>query len=224
MAAPAKLQIYLTPFTVNSRKVLAGLDLIGTDYDLHIIDFENDEHKSEAYLRINPHGTVPTAKHGDLIITESNAILMYAADLSKNGSPAYPTDLKLRAEANRWLLWECSVWFQTNYVFLVENVFNPLNEFPIDQAKIEAELPNWHKNAAILDARLAETGGWMLKGDGPSIVDVAIGAPMQLAEMQKLPIDEYPNLKRWFSDLRALPSWVKTQKAIDEALTEDGGD
>jgi hypothetical protein len=31
------LQIYLDPCTVNSRKVLAGLDLLGTQYNLNLV-------------------------------------------------------------------------------------------------------------------------------------------------------------------------------------------
>ena len=70
---------------------------------------------------VNPSSTVPAAKDGDLQLTESNAILMYAADLD-GGSKLYPSDLKQRANINRWLLWEASVFFGSCYVFLIENV------------------------------------------------------------------------------------------------------
>ena len=103
------LQVYLDPCTVNSRKVLAGLDLMQTPYKFNHIDYFKGEQKSESFTKINPHQTVPAATDGDLTLTESNAILMYAADLG-GGSDAYPKDLKLRADANRWLLWEASVW------------------------------------------------------------------------------------------------------------------
>ena len=49
--------------------------------------------------------TVPSAVDGDLTLTESNAILRYAADLN-GGHLAYSKDLKKRADINRWLLWE----------------------------------------------------------------------------------------------------------------------
>ena len=211
------LQLYLTPTTVNSRKVLAGLDLIGAPFELQTIDFEHEEHKSEAFLQINPNGTVPAATDGDLALSESNAIMMYAADCMPDGSTAYPQSLQQRADANRWLLWEASVWFPTNYVFLTENVFKDSDP---DQAVIAAETPRWHKNAAILDARLAKTGKWML-GDVPTIVDIAIAAPMHLMDLQRLPIDDHPNLKRWWAHLIKLPCWQKTQVAVDQMLAED---
>lgn len=106
----SNLQVYLDPCTVNSRKVLAGLDLMHVPYQFHHIDYFKAEQKSEAFTKINPHQTVPAATDGDLTLTESNAILMYAADLGGGDNSAYPKDLKLRADANRWLLWEASVW------------------------------------------------------------------------------------------------------------------
>lgn len=51
------LEIYLDPCTVNSRKVLAGLDLLGTKYEFHHVDYFAGAHKSEEYLKINPHAT-----------------------------------------------------------------------------------------------------------------------------------------------------------------------
>ena len=210
------LQVYLDPCTVNSRKVLAGLDLIGTKYDFHHIDYFKSEHKGEDFMKINPHATVPAATDGDLSITESNAILMYAAD-ADGGSAAYPKDLKQRADANRWLLWEASVWFPTNYVYLVEYVVKPLLKAEPDQSVIDGEAPKWHKNAGILDARLGKTGKWIL-GNEPSIVDIAVGAPMHLAEACRLPLDDHPNLKRWYGELTKLPAWQKTQAAVEKAL------
>src|ERR1700731_1555722 len=98
------LQIYLDPCTVNSRKVLAGLDLLGTQYNLNKVDYLAGAHKGVDYLKINPNATAPAAVDGDLAITESNAILQYAADHGGSDS-AYPKDLKKRADVNRWLLW-----------------------------------------------------------------------------------------------------------------------
>ena len=48
------LQVYLDPCTVNSRKVLAGLDLLGTQYELKHVDYFAGAHKEPEYLAINP--------------------------------------------------------------------------------------------------------------------------------------------------------------------------
>ncbi|KAK0108369.1 hypothetical protein ONS95_003180 [Cadophora gregata] len=214
------LQVYLDPCTVNSRKVLAGLDLMGVEYKLNHINYFTGEHKSPDYLKINPNGTVPSASDGPgFNITESNAILQYAADL--HGSIYYPKDLKARADVNRWLLWEASVWFPSCYVYLVEYVVKPLLKTEPDQSIIDAQAPKWNQLASVLDAQLAKTK--FLAGNEVTIADIAVAAPMHLHKAQRLPLDEHPNLKRWLVDIEKLPSWQKTQGAVDTALLPSVG-
>ena len=209
------LQVYLDPCTVNSRKVLAGLALLGTDYKFNFIDYFAGAHKSDEYKKINPHATVPSASDGDLTITESNAILQYAADLG-GSSPAYPKDLQKRADINRWLLWEASVWFPSCYIYLVEFVVKPLLKTEPDQAVIDAEAPKWHRLATILNDRLSKSK-W-LTGDEVSIADIAVAAPMHLHAAQRLPLDQMVHLKRWIADIEGLPCWQQTQGAVNKAL------
>ena len=210
------LEVYLDPCTVNSRKVLAGLDLLGTQFNLNKVDYFKSEQKSDWYTKINPHQTVPSAKDGDTTITESNAILQYAADHGGKHEH-YPQDLKHRAMVNKWLLWEASVWFPTCYVYLVENVVKPLLGAEPDQSIIDGESEKWNKNAAILDTQLGKTK-W-LGGDTVTIADIAVAAPMHLHGAAKLPLDKHPNLKRWLTEqVEQLPCWQKTQGAVDKAL------
>ncbi|ETI29602.1 hypothetical protein G647_02055 [Cladophialophora carrionii CBS 160.54] len=208
------LEVYCDPCTVNSHKVLAGLDILGYPYHFNKVDYFTSEHKSPGFLKINPHGTVPAAVDGDLKITESNAILQYAAD---DSGPMYPRDVKQRCTVNRWLLWETSVWFPSCYVYLVEFVVKPLLQAEPDQSVIDGEAPKWHKHAAILDEQLSKTK-W-LTGDNLTIADIAVAAPMHLHAAQRLPLDQYPNLNRWLTEqIEKIPEWQKTQEAVNKAL------
>ncbi|KAK2593084.1 hypothetical protein QQS21_009214 [Conoideocrella luteorostrata] len=210
------LEVYLDPCTVNSRKVLAGLDLLGTKYHFNHVDYFTGGHKAPEYLKINPHATVPSATDGGDAITESNAILMYAADRD-GGHSAYPTDLAQRAKVNRWLLWEASVWFPSCYVYLVEYVVKPLLKAEPDQAVIDAQAPTWNKGAAILNNQLSKTK-WLC-GDQVTIADIAVASPMHLHDAQKLPLEQYPHLRRWLTEgIESLNCWRKTQGAVDRAL------
>lgn len=210
------LEVYLDPCTVNCRKVLAGLDLLGADFKENFVSYFAGEHKSEKSLKINPCGTVPYATDGDLIITESNAIMMYAAEIGKENS-AYPPDVKKRAEIHRWLLWESSVWFASCYIFLVENVVKAAQGASADQKVLDEETVKWNKFAKILDDQLANQK--FLCGDKVTIADIAVAAPMHLLENQKLPVDNFPNLKKWFTeDIRGLPCWKNTQGPVDKLI------
>ena len=202
------MKVYADPITVNCRKVLAGLDLIGAPYELVHVDYFKAEQKGAMFTAINPNQALPALVDGDFVLWESNAMLQYAADKVGNAW-AYPTDLKTRADINRWLLWESSAWFPSCYVFLVENCVKPLLGGQPDPAVLDAQAAQWHKLAGILDARLAGRD-WMV-GNGPTITDVVVAAPMHLHGWQKLPLADHPNLRRWLmSSVEKLPCWDKT--------------
>jgi glutathione S-transferase len=210
------LKVYLDPCTVNCRKVLAGLDLMGAPFELVHVDYFAAEHKKPEFLAINPNGALPAATDDELALPESNAILQYAADLN-GANQYYPQDLKQRADVNRWMLWEAATWFPSCYIYLVEYVVKPLLNAQPDKSIIEKEAPNWHRLADILDARLAKLK-W-LSGDGVTIADIAVAAPMHLHALQRLPLADHPNLKRWMTEgIEQLPSWKRTQDAVLNAL------
>ena len=174
------MEAYADPITVNCRKVLAGLKLLGADYTLKKVDYFKAEQKEEAFTALNPMAALPAFKDGDLVLWESNAILQYVADkLGK--SEFYPTDLATRADINRWLLWEASSWFPSCYVYLVENCVKPLLGDSPDPAILEGEAENFHKLAGILDDRLSQSA-WLC-GDGPDYRGYRGGSPHALARL-----------------------------------------
>lgn len=202
------MEIYADPITVNCRKVIAGLQLMGVEYALRKVDYFQGEQKSPAYVEINPNAALPALRDDGLTLWESNSILQYAAD--KHGkSTFYPTDAKRRADVNRWLFWECGTWFPSCYVFLVENCVKPLLGGKADPAVLEKETPNFHKLAGILDARLSQ-GEWLC-GDGPTIADIAVASAIHLHEWQRLPLGQHAPLARWMSEkVECLPCWKDT--------------
>jgi glutathione S-transferase len=185
-----------------------AIDRPGSDYTLTKVDYFKGEQKSDAFKAINPNAALPALRDGDLVLWESNAILQYAAD--KGGKTQfYPTDPAKRADVNRWLLWEASTWFPSCYVYLVENCVKPLLGGAPDPAVLAGEEERFHKLAGILDDRLSRRP-W-LAGDGPTIADIAVAAPMHLHAWQQLPLAPHPNLARWMTQrVEQLPCWKAT--------------
>ncbi len=209
------MELYADPITVNCRKAIAGLKMLGADYRLSKVDYFTGEHKGEAYKAINPNLALPAMKDGELVLWESNAILQYAAD-RLGRSDAYPSDPAKRADVNRWLLWEASSWFPSCYIYLVENCVKPLLGGEPDPAVLAGEAENFHKLAGILDQRLAQSA-WLC-GDTPTIADIAVAAPMHLHAWAKLPLDQHPNLVRWMTEgVEQLPCWKATH--VGEGFT-----
>ncbi len=119
------MKLYADPITVNCRKVVAGLDLIGAEYELVHVDYFTSQQRSPEYIALNPNASLPTLVDGEFVLWESNAILQYVAD-KLGATTCYPTDLRTRADINRWLLWEAAHWFPSCYVYLVEHCVKPL--------------------------------------------------------------------------------------------------
>lgn len=201
------MKLYYDPVTVNCRKVLAGLDLVGATFEDMKVDYFAGGHKEPAYTAVNPNAALPALVDGDFVLWESNAILQYAAD-KVGDAKAYPKDAKSRADISRWHLWECSQWFPSCYVYLVENLVKPLTGSDPDNSVTDAQGPNFHRLAGILEARL-EKQNWLL-GANPTIADIAVAAPMHLHEHQKLPLESHPILRAWMGRVEELPSWIKT--------------
>lgn len=198
------MKLYYDPITVNCRKVVAGLDLIGAGYDDELLSYFGGDHKKPEFRAVNPNAELPALVDGDLVLWESNAILVYGAEKAGNRT-AYPADAKIRADIARWLLWECSKWFDACYVYLVQNVVNPILDSTPDQAVLDAHEPAFRNLASILEAAL-EGREWLC-ADNPTIADIAVAAPMHLHAVQKLPLDDYPNIRGWIARVEGLPCW-----------------
>ena len=74
----AMLTLYYSP---GSSSVIPHLTLeeIGAPYEQKLINLAKGEHKSDAYLQINPRGKVPALSINGNILTENVAILTYLA-------------------------------------------------------------------------------------------------------------------------------------------------
>lgn len=214
------MQVYCDPIIVNSRKVLAGLDQLGLDYQINHVDFMKGQHKTEDFKKINPRAEIPVAIYGNVTLTDPNQILQYAADLSRDDS-MYPRDPGQRATVNQWLAWEAASWLPSCRVYLVENMVKPLvwHQQP-DQQVLAAESVRFHQCAGVLNTQLASTR-W-IAGANPTIADIAIATDMHLHAHSKLPLDNYPYLRRWLADVQQLKGWKTTQVAVDKAMSEAG--
>ena len=55
------------------------LEEIGAPYERQLVNLAQGEHKSGAYLKINPHGKVPALAVDNVVLMENVAILTYLA-------------------------------------------------------------------------------------------------------------------------------------------------
>lgn len=90
----------------NSRSAgtLALLGELGADYDLQLLNLKAGTQREPEYLTINPMGKVPAIRHGDVLVTEQPAIMMYLADLYPEADLAPPSGDPHRGAYLRWMV------------------------------------------------------------------------------------------------------------------------
>lgn len=97
--------------TACSRVTLTALEQCGCDYTDHLLVMQQGEHKTPAFLAINPDGKVPTLLVDGRTLAENGAILMWLAQ-------AYPEAGLFPPATSAWdtaqhlsdLLWLSSGW------------------------------------------------------------------------------------------------------------------
>jgi glutathione S-transferase len=87
----------------RSIRVRWTLQELGVEFESVRVNMLAGEHRSPAFLRINPAGKLPVLVDGDLVLTESVAIVLYLAEKYPDQG-LVPVDLGQRAQLNRWLL------------------------------------------------------------------------------------------------------------------------
>jgi glutathione S-transferase len=78
------------------------LEEVGQPYTTEIVDF-GPPMKTPAYRSVNPMGKVPALRHGDVVITETAAIVSYLADAFPHAGLAPATSDPLRGVYYRWM-------------------------------------------------------------------------------------------------------------------------
>jgi GSH-dependent disulfide-bond oxidoreductase len=192
--------------TPNPMKVALFLEESGLTYEVIPVDiFKHEQHTPE-FLLVNPNAKVPAIVDGDVVVFDSNAILLY---LGEKTGQFMSTD---RGELLSWLMFVATglgpysgqaVHFQTSTA--------PV-PYAINRYRREAE-----RLYGILNDRLSDRA--FILGAEYSIVDMSAWGwidryPVVLG---KDALDEFPHLKRWYEAINSRPA-VARAKSIGQNI------
>ncbi|TIQ36698.1 MAG: glutathione S-transferase family protein [Mesorhizobium sp.] len=76
---------------------------------------------------------------------------------------------------------------------------------PIDEALVEEGLRQFHTAAALLEAELSQRE-WLV-GNSVSYADFRMATFLPFNDAARLPLDDYPSLRRWYGRLEAIDAW-----------------
>ncbi|NES22552.1 MAG: glutathione S-transferase family protein [Symploca sp. SIO3E6] len=166
----AKYTLYWSPLT-SSFAPHVVLAEIGVDYELKLVDFERQEHKSESFLKLNPNGLVPVMllENGSPMY-ESAAMVMYLADSYPEVGLSPSLSDPERYLYNQWLFYmSIEIYPAVDYCFKPEFIStdpSPSSQAGIRQRAGEKMIKCWK----ILDQALQDKL-WLV-GDRFTVCDI----------------------------------------------------
>ena len=195
-------QLYYCPSTA-SLAVHWMLIEIDVPFELVLIDTATGVQKSPDYLKLNPSGVVPTLIVDGAPVCEVAAILMLLAErhAAHGLSPAAG-----EPERAAWLQW---------MVYLANTVMPGFRAwFYPDEPAGEAGAPAAAEVARVrlegvwdrIDAHLAGRSGPYMLGERLSTVDFMATMLMRWSRNMPKPASQWPNIARYLSTMRAMPS------------------
>ncbi len=205
------MKLYDHPLSPNTRKIRALAIELGMELEIINVDLMKGEHKTPAYLAKNPNGKVPMFDEDGWILTESVAIMQYLAD-KKPEKGLYPTEARLRAKCNQWLVWDVThLAGEGAFPLLQERWLRPMMKMDARAQVEEKALEQFNRFCAVLNG--AVEGKQYLVGDRFTIADIAILGTFMLRDGGRYDLAQFPHLRAYLDRNEQRESWKKTAPA-----------
>ena len=197
------LKIWGRVNSVNVKKAMWCVAELGLAHERIDAGMQHGVVNTPEYRKINPTGLVPTIDDDGFTLWESHTIVRYLCAKHSAGR-LWPTDLKARADAERWMDWAFT--FQS----AMRNVFWGLIRTPPEKRDAGAIEEGRKKSIAllpILEQTLARQP--YVAGREFTMGDIPIGCEVQ--RYMRVPIERppFPGVEAWFERLRQRPAFVK---------------
>lgn len=192
----------------SSYRCRIALNLKGLAYEsvsVHLVK-DGGQQKSDSYRALNPQGLVPTLEVGDLVLTQSPAILEWL-DETHPAAKLLPDDPAERAAVRAF----CAVIACEIHPLQNLRVLQYLGaEFDQDQAGKDAWCQRWIGDGlAACEALLAKRPATRFAfGDQPGMAEVYLIPQMFSAQRFKVDISAMPRLTAIYAACEALPEFA----------------
>jgi glutathione S-transferase len=157
-----------------------------------------------AYLAMNPNGRVPTIKHGDRIVWESNSVIRYLSAVF-GGEHLLPVEPYRRSEIERWMDWQLSVLNPPMTTLLLGYYRTP--EERRDMTALEAARQEAIRCWTIAESRIAANG--FLADRHLTLADFGNGILVHRWFEYPIERPELPALRAWYDALCSRPGYQR---------------
>jgi glutathione S-transferase len=181
----------------RSIRVRWTLQELGVPFEAENVSLIAGAHHSPEFLRINPAGRIPALVDGDLVLTESIAIVLYLAEKCGKFIPA---DLYERAQLMRWLLFtttelEQPLWRMARH----ESLYPPDKRLP---AELALAREDFAAMARVLEEHM--DGRTFVVSDSVTVGDFVLAHTLDWAKTANA-LDGLPRLEAYLEQMYARP-------------------
>jgi glutathione S-transferase len=197
------LRIWGRVNSVNVKKAMWCVAELGLPHERIDAGMQYGVVNTPEYRKMNPTGLVPTIDDDGFTLWESHSIVRYLAAKHSAGA-LWPTDLRARADAERWMDW--AFGFQS----AMRNVFWGLVRTPPEKRDANAIEDGRKKTIAllpVLEQTLARQP--YVAGKSFTMGDIPIGCEVQRYMRVPIARPPFPAVEAWFERLRQRPAFVQ---------------
>jgi glutathione S-transferase len=183
-----------TALSGHSHRV--ELLLLMLDLPYRFVDTPAAVRRSPAFRSLNPLGQIPVLEDGDLVLADSNAILVYLARRYAPGRHWLPDDPVAAAHVQRWLS-----------IAAGEVMYGPALARMVAQWAMDGDPGHASRVAgtllAFMESHLEDR--LYLAADHPTIADLACYSYVAHAPEGGISLTPYPAIQAWLRRIEALP-------------------
>ncbi len=192
----------------RSVRIIWLLEELGLDYELEVL---KRGEVNEAFIEASPFSKLPTIIDGDIVMSESVAIVQYILQKYGDGRLEPDHDSNQYAEYLQWLNFGESVLIDPIVSILINKVFRP--EEHRHEYSVQSAEKSFAKMIKTLNSIME--GRTYIMGDDFTAADIINGYTLRLADnLQLLPGEpETENVVNYFKSLASRDAY---QKAISD--------
>jgi len=195
------LKLYTAKGTIGLACEIA-LEEAGAAYDVHRLNFADNEQRADAYLALNPKSRAPALETSRGVITETPAIMGYIARTYPNARLAPEGDAFAMAELEAFMSYLCA-WVHPAAAHRHRG--GRWADDPAAIAELRRKAPEVFGAAMRLIEDRYFRGPWVM-GEGYSVADPYLYVVTTWIPRDGLDMADYPRLAEHFANMERRPA------------------
>ena len=188
----------------------AVLREIGCGFELVRVDVTKGENRAPGYLKLNANGRVPTLVHGERVLYESAAIILYLCELHPEAKL-----MPSMGEKDRHLFLQWLIYFTNTVQEELQHWWHAENYADLEASQRDMKIVAERRLGAIfsrIDSMLEEGGPYMLGGRFGA-ADIFLTMLCRWTRQMQKPALAYPAVKHLVDLVTARPAWQAMMRA-----------